>query len=125
MRLDAELLLRAGLALMAVAFLWTATAFLAFAAYAALIPAMGVAAAAAVTGAAILALLGLGLLINHLATRKPVTKAQPMPLAGQSLGNVSADALAQLAKDHPLLAVGCATLLGVADSMRSNRVRHD
>jgi hypothetical protein len=127
MRLEAELLLRAGLALIAVAFLWTATAFLAFAAYALLLPLMSVAAAAALTGGAIILILALGLLINHLMTRKPVQQAQPMPLAGTSLANASASTLAQLAKDHPLLAVGCATLLGIADTMRSpsERVRRD
>ncbi len=126
MRLEVELLLRAGLALIAVAFLWTATAFLAFAGYALLVPSFGVAGAAALTGGAIIAILGFGLLVNHLMTRKPVTQAQPMPLTSTSFANLSASSLAELAKNHPLLAVGCATLLGVADAMRSNdRARRD
>jgi hypothetical protein len=126
MRLEPGFILRAGLALIAVAFLWTATAFLAFAAYTLLIPTAGVAGAAALTGGAIILILALGVIINHYATRQPVTQAQPLPVAGASFTNASAAALAALAKDHPLVAVTCATLLGVADAMRpAERVHRD
>jgi hypothetical protein len=118
MRIDAELLLRAGLAVTAVALLWTAVGFLAFTGYLLLLPLMSGAAAAALTGAVILVILGLGLFIYHLRTRQPVTQAQPLPaMANGNLANASVAALAQLAKDHPLLAVGCATMLGIADTM--------
>lgn len=122
MRIDAELLLRASLAVTAVAFLWTAVGFLAFAGYTLLVPLTSVAAAAALTGAAILLILGAGILVYHLRTRTPVTQAQPLPAtANGNLANASVAALAQLAKDHPLLAVGCATMLGIADTMRETR----
>jgi hypothetical protein len=122
MRIDAELLLRAGLAVTAVAFLWTAVGFLAFAGYSLLVPLMSVAAAAALTGAIILLILSVGLLIYHLRTREPVTQAQPLPaMANGNLANASVAALAQLAKDHPLLAVGCAAMLGIADNMRETQ----
>jgi len=122
MRIDAELLVRASLAVTAVALLWTAVGFLAFAGYSLLVPLTSVAAAAAITGAVILAVLGVGLLSYHLRTREPVTQAQPLPaMANGNLTNASVAALAQLAKDHPLLAVGCATLLGVADTITETR----
>jgi hypothetical protein len=122
MRIDSELLLRAGLAVTAVALLWTAVGFLAFAGHTLLVPLTGVAAAAALTGAAILLILGLGLLVYHLRTREPVTQTQPLPaMANGNLANASVAALAQLAKDHPLLAVACATMLGVADTMREGQ----
>jgi hypothetical protein len=122
MRIDAELLLRAGLAVTAVALLWTAVGFLAFAGYSLLVPLMSVAAAAALTGAVILLILSVGLLIYHLRTREPVTQAQPLPaMANGNVANASVAALAQLAKDHPLLAVGCATMLGIADTMRETQ----
>jgi hypothetical protein len=122
MRIDAELLLRAGLAVTAVALLWTAVGFLAFAGYTLLVPLTSVAAAAALTGAIILLILGAGLLIYHLRTRQSVTQAQPLPaMANGNLANASVAALAQLAKDHPLLAVGCATMLGIADTMRETQ----
>jgi len=122
MRIDAELLLKAGLGVTAVALLWTAVGFLAFAGYTLLVPLTGVAAAAAITGATILLILAIGLLIYHLRTRTPVTKAQPLPaMANGNLANASVAALAQLAKDHPLLAVGCATMLGIADTMRETQ----
>lgn len=119
---EAELLQRAIFACAALALLWGAIAFLSIAAYTSLIAHVGVAWAAAITGAGMLAFLGLGVLIQHFVTREPTPKAQPM--AG--LGNGSADtatitALAQLAKDHPLLAVGCAALLGAAESARERR----
>lgn len=122
MRIDAELLLRAGLGVTAVALLWTAVGFLAFAAYTLLVPLTNVAAAAAITGAAILLILAIGLLTYHLRTRTPVTQAQPLPaMANGNLANASIAALAQLAKDHPLLAVGCATMLGIADTMHETQ----
>ncbi len=122
MRIDAELLLKAGLGVTAVALLWTAVAFLAFAGYTLLVPLTSVAAAAAITGAAILSILVIGLLIYHLRTRTPVTQAQPLPaMANGNLANASVAALAQLAKDHPLLAVGCAALLGVAEHMSESQ----
>lgn len=122
MRIDAELLMRAGLAVTAVALLWAAVGFLAFAGYALLVPLTSVAGAAAITGAVTLAVLGVGLLIYHLRTRAPVTQTQPLPaMAHGNLTNASVAALAQLAKDHPLLAVGCATLLGVADTITETR----
>lgn len=122
MRIDAELLLKAGLGVTAVALLWTAVAFLAFAGYTLLVPLTSVAAAAAITGAAILSILGIGLLVYYLRTRTPVTQAQPLPaMANGNLANASVAALAQLAKDHPLLAVGCAALLGVAEHMSESQ----
>jgi len=122
MRIDAELLLKASLGVTAVALLWTAVAFLAFAGYTLLVPLTSVAAAAAITGAAILSILVIGLLIYHLRTRTPVTQAQPLPaMANGNLANASVAALAQLAKDHPLLAVGCAALLGVAEHMSESQ----
>lgn len=122
MRIDAELLLRAGMAVIAVALLWTAVGFLAFAGYTLLVPLTSVTVAAALTGAAILVILALGFLVYHLRTRSPVTQAQPLPaVTNGNLANASVTALAQLAKDHPLLAVGCAAMLGVADTMRDTR----
>ena len=89
MRIDAELLLRAGLGVTAVALLWTAVGFLAFAAYTLLVPLTNVAAAAAITGAAILLILAIGLLTYHLRTRTPVTQAQPLPAMAN--GNTASD----------------------------------
>ena len=124
MRFGADIVARALLLVTAVGMVWTAVAFFSLAIYTLLDPAVGIAGAAALTGAILTAIVLLAALV-YLAFAQPheparLTAAQPhASAAGQGI----AAALVQLANEHPLLAVGCATLLGVADTIQAENHR--
>ncbi len=122
MHWEADALWRSALALTAVAIVWAAIGFAAFAVYLLLVPLAGAAAAAAITAGVLLIVLGIGFAIDRMLQR-PAARTEPVPLAKTGATNATAVALAQLAKDHPLLAIGCATLLGAADAMTSDNRR--
>jgi hypothetical protein len=115
-------MLRAALALSAVALLWTALAYLAFALFTWFAQMTGTAGAAAAVAAIIFAVLALAALIFFATSRPIAADAQALFTPKTQLGvdNSSMTALlTQLAKDHPLIAIGCATALGVAQSMQA------
>jgi hypothetical protein len=122
MHLETEFLWRSALALIAVALLWAAVGFGAYALHALLAPEMGVPAAAALTAAIALLVLTVGVWINHRLTLPPA-QAEPTPAVNGDATGATGAALAQLAKDHPLLAVGCAAILGVAESVQADNRR--
>ena len=127
MRFDAGLMLRAGLGLSALALLWIAMAYVAFAIFAVLAPAYGTAGAAGLTALAYAVVLALATLIYFATTRGRVTNAVPLPAS--RLGAADADGsmtalLTQLAKDHPLIAVGCAAALGIANALQNDAERY-
>lgn len=82
------------------------------------------AGAAALTALIFFAIVGFGVLIYLALTRQQAptiataalgAAAQPRAIQEDAL----VPALTQLAKDHPLIAVGCAAALGVADAMKN------
>jgi hypothetical protein len=127
MRFDAGLMLRAALALSAVAMLWIAMAFLAVAIFTVLTPGYGTAAAATLTALVFLVILGLAVLVYFATTRSSAQSALPLQAArttNATLDSSMTAVLTQLAKDHPLIAVGCATALGIANAMQSDSDRY-
>ena len=117
---------RAVLVTLAFAAVCTAAAFSGIAIFYVFYAYVNVAGAAALTSLTVLLLLGAGSAIYFAWTRKQ-TIAQPQPLAAPAAQDSLVVALTQLAKEHPLIAVGFAAALGLSDTMnksgdRSRRV---
>lgn len=125
MRLNMDMVVRAIFVLFALGVLWAAAAFGAFAIFALLHTAAGTAIAAALTAAILLLVIAVGILVYFALSRAPrnsAAVASVMPVTKPADQNVAA-ALAQLAREHPFVAVGCALLLGVADSIQAENHR--
>lgn len=128
MSFESTVTTRAALALIAVGLAWTATAFLALAVFFLLAPQAGIAGAAVMTGLVLLLVLGIGMLAYLAASGRQAAQTQAVAAAPagakrESFLSASAAPLAMLAKDHPLLAVGCAAVLGMADSIQAENHR--
>jgi hypothetical protein len=124
MSLETAVMVRATLLLAGAGLGWTAIAFFGVAVFVLLTPAVGAAGAAALTGGIAIFVLGIGVLVylavgQSTSQRNALTPSNARPTESFLTG--SAAALAQLAKDHPLLAIGAATVLGMADSIRAER----
>ena len=114
--------------LLVVAVTMTATGivFCSIAVFNLLLTVLSAAAAAALTAVLLFALVTLGILIR-LATAQPVTIALPVverPAPAQkstSSQESIVSSLALLAREYPLIAVGCATALGIAEALNQKR----
>ena len=123
MRFGAVMIARAVLIVCAIGVLWTAIAFLGFAIYAGFQPALGFAGAAALTGGILLLVLASGVLafFSLAPAATPVALATVTARAPEQAGLTAA--LSQLANEHPFLAVGCAALLGIANTLEADGKR--
>lgn len=81
------------------------------------------AAAAALTALIFFVIAGIGFAIFYAARPIAVPMAQGLVSAKPAADESLVPALTALAKDHPLLAVGCATALGLADALHKRPVR--
>jgi hypothetical protein len=112
---------RAILVLVAVAMIATGVAFCGVAINLLLIPLTGEPAAAALTALALFLTVGAGAIVylavsrSHPVVNSPLHAANAQPQQSQE---ALVTALAQMAKEHPLLAVACSATLGLADAMK-------
>ncbi len=118
---------RALLILIAIAMVATGVAFCGVAINLLLIPLTGEPAAAALTALSLFLTVGAGVIVYLALSRSPPTvnfasstaaTAQPQPT--QQSQEALVTALAQMAKDHPLLAVAASATLGLADALKRN-----
>ena len=100
----------------AVAIVGTGVAFCGLAIYQLLCSVASAPAAAALTALILFLTAGAGSII-YLAASKTHSIAPPSAVQTAHSQDALVTALSQLAKEHPLLAVGCAAALGMSDAM--------
>jgi beta-lactamase regulating signal transducer with metallopeptidase domain len=123
MNLGAATISRVVLSLLALGLLWVAAAFAGFAVFAFLEPAQGAALAAALTAGILLLVLAAGVAIYFAFPTAPEPQATSLAPAAKPANQGVAAILAQLAHEHPFVAVACATLLGIADTIQAENRR--
>jgi len=106
----------------AVAIALTGVAFLGVALFYWLSTALAPAGAAAVTALIFFVVAVIVFALFYVARPLPVAVPQTA-IASKQVEDSLVPALTLLAKEHPLIAVGCATALGLADALQKQRAR--
>lgn len=108
---------RVVLVAVAIAATGTGVGFCGVAIYLLVAPVVGAPAGAALTALTLFLAVGAGTAVHFLLARGPAT-ALPPPVAARSQSqDALITALTQLAKEHPLMAVGCAAALGLTATL--------